>query len=176
MYNNWTKDLSDSSRAIWSIKDSVLPKLINGRIHSIEESNNDTLLLFDKHSGVDLIRQDKIGLQGIASRVQFGNDWQTYTIRAKRQSGAKTELEKRLEQIQHGYFYPAFTLQAYFDNRKDLNLLSIAVVKTVDLYHFLINNPSRVKKRTSDNMFIFCSWYDLKASGYKIKIINNKHL
>lgn len=173
MYNKWTKDLSASSRAILSIKDSILPKLISGRIHSIEESKNDTLLLFDKHSGIDLIRQNKIGLQGVASRVQFGKDWQTYTIRSKRQSGAKTELEKRLAQIQRGYFYPEFTLQAYFDSRKDLNLRSIAVVRTVDLYHFVINNPSRVQERTSDNEFLVCSWHDLKSLGYEIKIISN---
>ena len=169
MYNNWKKDLSDSIKAIEKIKLTVLPTLIGGEIISIEESNNNILLLFDKYSGIDYLRKNNIGIQGIASRVQFGNDWNTFTIRARRISGAKTEYEKRKEQIDKGYIYPYYTLQAYFDNRKDLNLLSVCIIKTIDLYNEIENNM-HVKTKTSDNVFKFISWSDIDQNKMKIHI------
>lgn len=121
MYNNWRRDLNDSVIALESIKDTYLPKVIKGKIHTIENADNEILILMDTKSGIDYIREDTNGLQGIAARVQWGRAWNTFTIRTARHTGSETELEKRLYQIDNGYFYPAFTMQAYFDNR----LLSI---------------------------------------------------
>jgi len=167
MYNNWSVDLKDSIAAIEKIKKTVLPLLISGDIISIEQQQNEILLMFDQYSGIDYIRKNDIGLQGIACRVQFGKAWDTFTIRAKRHTGAKTEYEKRLEQIQNGYFYPQFTIQAYFDNRQDLNLLSICIIKTLDLY-FEVQHNKNVKRRTSDNVFIYIHWDDLPSDKVKI--------
>jgi hypothetical protein len=167
MYNNWTLDLSDSVKAIEKIKNTILPKLISGDIISIEQQDNEILLMFDIYSGIDYIRKNEKGLQGIASRVQFGKNWNSFTIRTQRHTGAKTEYEKRLEQIENGYFYPHFTMQAYFDNREDMNLLSICIIKTIDLYHEIENNPN-VKTRTSDNVFKYIKWDDILSSELKI--------
>jgi len=59
--------------------------------------------------------------------------------------------------------------QAYFDNRKDNNLLSIAVVKTIDLYNYLLKNPEELLHRKSDNEFIAVKWGNLKKHNIKIK-------
>ena len=185
MYNNWNIDLSDSVKALEKIKLTVLPKLISGTIHSIEKSQKDILIKFGKEidiqnpilklldtkSGIDYIRENKHGLQGIASRVQWGNAWNSFTIRYKRHSGTETEFEKRKQQISNGYFYPAFTLQAYFDNRTDNNLLSIAVIKTTDLYKFAEEYPNYVRQNKSDNVFKIVFWSDLIQKGYSLKCI-----
>ena len=169
-YNNWKKDLSDSAKAIRSIQHTVLPTLISGKLHSVESSGNALLLMMDQSSGIDYIREDNKGLQGVASRVQFGSDFRTFTIRAERHSGAKTELQKRREQIAGGYFYPAFTLQAYFSGRKDLIMKSIAVIETTSLYDFIEKHPEKVYERFSDNLFICCKWRDIQGAGYAINI------
>lgn len=162
MYNKWTLDLSDSVKALDKIKDTILPKLIKGKIHSIENQNNAILLLMDTKSGIDYIRENEIGLQGIAARVQWCNkSYDTFTIRKIRHTGSETEYEKRIKQIDEGYFYPYFTLQSYFDNRIDNNILSIAVIKTVDLYDFIKNNPKKVYENKSDNEFIYVKWSDV---------------
>lgn len=161
MYNNWDVDLSDSVIALSKIKENVLPKLISGKIHCIENTKNEVLILLDRLSGIDYIREDKHGLQGIAARVQWGRPYNTFTIRSERHTGSKTELEKRLEQIEKGYFYPEFTMQAYFDNRKDNNLLSIAVVRTKDLYNLYKCSPEMFEKNKSDNNFVFIRWYKI---------------
>lgn len=159
MYNNWVKDLSDSMVAIDKIKDTILPKVISGKIHSIENSNNEILIMMDRFSGIDYIRQNEHGLQGIAARVQWvKKPYNTFTIRSERKTGSKTELEKRLFQIKNGYFYPSFTLQAYFDNKKDNNLLSIAAIKTKDLYDLFQNQPELFEENKSDNKFVFVRW------------------
>lgn len=174
MYNNWSIDLSDSIIALKSIKDNILPKLISGKIHSIENSSNEVLILLDKLSGIDYIRENENGLQGIAARVQWGKNWNTFTIRTKRYSGTKTELEKRLYAIENGYFYPAFTLQAYFDNRLNNNLLSIAIIKTIDLYNIYQNNFELFENNKSDNEFNFIRWDKIPDTYIVKKIIIDK--
>lgn len=168
MYNNWKDDLSDSVIALEGIKDNYLQKVIKGKIHTIESADNEILMLMDIKSGVDYIREDANGLQGIAARVQWGNAWNTFTIRTERHTGAETELEKRLYQIENGYFYPAFTLQAYFDNRENNKLLSLGIIKTIDLYQLFKDENHLFKKRRSDNEFVFINWADLND---KVKII-----
>lgn len=169
MYNKWSVDATDSVKAIESIIGTILPKLINGEIVSVEGQNNDVLIMLDTLSGVDYIRIDNSGLQGIAARVQWGKNWDTFTIRAERHTGTKTEYEKRVEQIKKGYFYPAFTMQAYFDNRTDNNLESIAIIKTLDLYEFIEKYPNKVQTRFSDNKFYYIKWDDIK-DYYEMKI------
>lgn len=161
MYNNWNIDLNDSVKALSKITENILPKLISGKIHCIENTDNEILVLLDRMSGIDYIRQDNNGLQGIAARVQWGKAWNTFTIRAQRYTGSETELEKRLEQIEKGYFYPKFTLQAYFDNRKQNNLLSIAIIKTKDLYNLYKTKPFLFQNNKSDNEFIFVKWTEI---------------
>lgn len=162
MYNTWKVDLNDSIKALETIKEDIIPKLIDGKIYSIENNDNEILMLIDKFSGIDYIRHDKKGLQGIAARVQWGNAWNTFTIRSVRHTGTQTELNKRLYQIANGYLYPALTLQAYFDNKENNKLLSIAVIKTKTLYQLFLNSPELFSKRKSDNEFVFIEWNKIK--------------
>ena len=164
MYNNWRIDLKNSVRAFEKIKDTYLPKIISGNIIGIEQADNAILILLDQKSGIDAVRINDIGIQGIASRVQFVGErrpYDSFTIRSARHSGVKTEMEKRLEQIQSGYFYPAITLQAYFNNPDDMVLLSMAAIKTIDLYEFIEHNKYNqrfVKTNKSDNDFVYVNW------------------
>ena len=162
-YNNWDRDLKDSVKALEGIRCNILPKLISGKIYTIECQDNEVLMLLDQKSGIDYIRENKKGLQGIAARVQWGKNWDTFTIRTQRHTGTKTEYKKRLEQIKNGYFYPAFTLQAYFNNRNENKLLSIAIIRTLRLYKFIENNPVKIHYRKSDNNFIYVNWKDLNG-------------
>lgn len=162
MYNHWRKDLEASIKALDSIKNTLLPRLISGKIHSIEKADDHILLLLDTKSGIDYIRENETGLQGIASRVQWGSKaWNTFTIRSERHTGAKTEFAKRVEAIRDGYFYPAFTLQAYFTDRETNGFLSVGIIKTINLYNFIGANPNLVHKNKSDNEFKFVFWEDL---------------
>jgi hypothetical protein len=176
MYNHWVTDLNISTKALLKIENTYLPKLISGKIHSIESKDNEILILLDQKSGIDLIRENNIGLQGIASRIQFDKAYNTFTIRKERFTGAKTEYEKRLEQMNNGYFYPEFTMQLYFNNRIDLEFLSGGIIRTKNLYQFIENNPDKIFIKKSDNFFYVVKFKDLIDMGIKIieKKIDNK--
>jgi hypothetical protein len=166
MQTNWVKDGQDSIKAFHAIEHTVIPKLITGRLLNIEQHQHEILLNMDVKSGIDLVRIDAIGLQGIAWRAQWcGNHaFNTFTIRSKRDSGTPTELAKRLEQIEKGYFYPAFTIQAYFDNKEHNNCISAAIIRTKDLYWHVLNKPDIFQKRRSNNEFLYAHWDSL--AGY----------
>lgn len=162
MYNHWSVDNSDSVRAFESIQHTVIPKLISGDIIRIEKQDNEILVTIDQKSGIDYLRSDHTGLQGIAWRAQWGEKaWDTFTIRYQRHTGTETEYEKRIRQIRDGYLYPAFTMQGYFDDRLTNNPLSVGIVKTIDLYHLIIGTPSVTHQNHSDNQFLFVRWSDI---------------
>ena len=176
MYNNWITDLTNSSKALSKVLYTILPQYLKGKIHNIETSNNEILVLLDTKSGIDLIDETSTGLLGIASRVQFCpiqfKPYNTFTIRAERHTGTKTEYEKRTEQIEKGYLYPALTMQLYFDNKIDMNFLSGALIKTINLYRFIKEHPDKIKTRYSDNKFYYINFSDLK--DYGIGMFSNK--
>lgn len=170
---DWIKDKSNSVQAFDKIKDTILPKLITGKLVSIEMTESEVLAWMDIYSGIDLIRKDETGLQGVAWRAQWCKAWDSFTIRMTRQTGTKTELEKRLWAIQNGYFYPAFTIQAYFDNTVDMNCLSVGIIRTKDLFQAYQNTPDIFQVRRSDNEFIYVNWSDLKG---KVKVWRSNFL
>lgn len=166
MYNSWNIDLNDSIKAIDKIKYDIIPQLISGELFSLEQNTNDNKIFkyLDTISGIDYLIKDKNGLRSIASRVQFmyGKKlYNSFTTRFQRYTGSETEYEKRLNAIKNTYMYPDFTLQAYFDTKENLNLLSIAIIKTKTLYEEFENNK-KVKTRTSDNQFKFLFWDDIE--------------
>ena len=166
MQDNWVRDSHDSIKAFYAIEHTVIPKLISGRLLNIEQNEHEILLQMDVNSGIDLVRIDATGLQGVAWRAQWcgKHAFDTFTIRSKRNTGTPTELAKRLEQIDKGYFYPAFTIQAYFDNKQSNNCVSAAIIRTKDLYWHILNKPGIFEKRHSNNEFLFVHWSDL--AGY----------
>lgn len=171
-YNSWDIDAEDSVKAFYSIKDTILPKLLTGTIHTVEHQDNEVLILLDQNAGIDYISETDKGLRGIAWRAQWGQDWRTFTIRKIRNTGANTEFAKRVQQIDSSYLYPVFTMQGYFDNRTDNNLLSVAIIETNRLYQFINECPDRAHLRKSDNEFFYIYWDDL--INYKIKIYNSR--
>jgi len=62
-------------------------------------------------------------------------------------------------------------MQAYFDNRKDMNLWSIAITRTIDLYSFIEEFPESVRTNWSDNEFMIVSWDEYKEKRKLKKII-----
>lgn len=95
-------------------------------------------------AGIDFWQamRDRGYMRGIAARVQATprGAFDTFTIREHRDSGARTEFEKRLGSIRQrevGALYPALTVQGYVASWDEGPLLSAAVCRTIDLYEWL---------------------------------------
>lgn len=168
-YNSWTHDLKDSTKALQSVLPQ-LAKAVNGKFVLVEGDGHRLLKELDRISGIDLVSIFEGQIRGIASRCQWGNDWQTFTIRKERYTGSTTEYEKRIAAIAGNGMYPMLTLQMYFDHRSTNNLLSFGIMKTVDLYNLIETRPDIVKQNESDNVFIFIHWLAIKATDKKLII------
>lgn len=151
---------------------------IKGDIVDIETSDTELSKMFDQYAGIDAIQIVNNQLRAVAIRVQWGRDWQTFTIRYKRQSGSKTEYQKRAEAIlsDRGYMFPYLTIQAYLDKRGEASrILSCGVIKTRDLYDYLFKNMPYLKTRKcpEGNDFLHVSFDELKKNGAKILIFGD---
>lgn len=160
-YNFWGKDLENSIAAINKNIRLIIDALGGGEIHSIERTNNKILQILDRYCGIDYIwiRDEKA--RGIASRVQWKKNWETFTIRCERKSGAETEYKKRLKTIGES-FSPHLTMQMYCNDKVENKFEAMAIIKTEDLYFLIVTRPELFHESKSDNLFIYVHWNDIK--------------
>lgn len=153
------EDLEKSQNYFRAIK-PVLESDTNSKILEVEGQNN-ALKTLDLYAGIDYLLVDDKGVRGLASRIQEGPCYRTFTIRVCKKSGAKTEFEKRIDAFADNYIYPYYTLQAYVDKDK----IVYAVCKTTDLYKFILDNPEKVQVRTTTNAaFFVVKWADVPCT------------
>lgn len=167
------KDMAWSSVAfndlMWPI---VKPMLSGGHLLQMEgRPDSELAKKLDMLAGIDGWHIHKEGMRGIASRVQVAaRPWNTFTVRMKRDSGAKTEFEKRksaIDQPERGWIYPVITVQGYVQTESG-PLLSCGVCLTSALIQFIDNGLSYLQ-RTSNAQFAVCSWEKMKKNNYPVK-------
>lgn len=145
-------------------KELILKK-IPGEFHAVEGAENEILKMLDMSAGIDLLHEDiKGNVRGFASRIQFDNNcWSTFTIRKSRESGAKTEYEKRKYAIKHNCLYPALTFQGYV--YKD-EVLGWAITNTKSVFWMIDNGYYKIQKTGKDEIgqaeFYVVSWSEMK--------------
>lgn len=177
--NSCKKRLSDS---VFDFERLIKPKLvesqiIKGDVISVElataEKYKDLITLFDTLAGIDAwIINKKTGIQGLASRIQWGKDWQTFTVRYKLPSGNETEYHKRLRALKTGeYLYPEYTLQAYISEPRTGYLRSLAIVKTIHIFDMIEAGICWEMPNSKDgNIFLCVKWKKMQDKGYPIEI------
>lgn len=135
-------DLSDSafdfSRVVWP----AISRVVDGGeiipVEAVAHRGFDKEL--DTLSGIDAwqLMHHRHAIRGIASRVQWGKCWQTFTIRMARPSGVDTEYQKRLQALDNldrGFLLPHLTIQGYVEKPKRFGqFVGGAVIKTSDLF------------------------------------------
>lgn len=148
----------------------LLEKVLKGELITVEgETLNETAKLLDTLAGIDLWFANKEkGMRGIASRIQYGKNWRTFTIRLERDSGAKTEYEKRKYAIDNDYLYPVITYQAYLCEDGKM-----AIAMTKDIIDYIDKGLAYIRHTKDDQQgqasFYVVDWDDFKAQGYPFK-------
>lgn len=172
---NFIGALSRSTQQFKDVLETELQQILKGEFEVVEGETVDHLAkLLDMLAGIDVWHVDKInGIRGIALRIQTGEkNWHTFTIRSVRDSGAKTEFEKRKYAIENGYLYPYLTVQAYIT--KDNKLVSFAVAKTKDIIEMIDNGCANIqhtgRNQIGQAQFYVIDWYEMKKQGYKMEI------
>ena len=174
------RDLSDSSadfeRLVWP---AVREWCGGGDIELVEASSDQRMARrFDQLAGIDAWQMTGYDglMRGIASRVQWGTAWDSFTMRVRRPNGVPTEVEKRIRavlDVEARWLSPALTIQAYVSERGgNGRLCHVLVARTTDLYRFAMEHQDLVQRRTngSDRVEFWVVWAgDLVRAGVKVK-------
>ena len=168
---------SDFVHIVWPAVSSLCG---GGTLYPVEAARHlGIIVALDNCSGIDAFQMLPSGtvLRGVASRIQYGRYYPTFTLRYKRSNGAVTEFEKRLYAIRHvaqGCIYPHLTIHAYMSRPKG-KLLAVAVTETRALYHYAERyreDRSRVyeQRNISDgNSFLVVLWDPYQQAGHPLK-------
>lgn len=161
MDNSVAKDMDWSSEIfaahVWPM---IRDQLGGGDLLQMENRPDIELArLLDMQAGIDGWQVHHDGMRGIAARIQSEKEWRTFTIRASRDSGAKTEYEKRVTAIYgpDAWMYPAITLQAYRIVNNEGLVFSVGAAKTVDVFDF-IKRGLHGHNRTNNATFFIVPW------------------
>lgn len=158
--------------------ENIIKRLLNGGdLLPVEGSDDEVCKMLDLTCGIDYFHVYNNGLTwGVASRMQYNCDtgWNTFTVRTERESGAKTEFEKRKFAIQHGGEYPFLTMQGYFD--KNENVISLGIAKTIDVMDCVDKGVGYYQHTKNDKIgqakFYVIPWENMMKSGYKVLVYN----
>jgi len=127
----------------------VLKDLLGWDFISIENTDNEHDKQLDMKAGIDVFAYCDKYIRGVASRIQIGHPYNTFTIRFERQSGAETEYEKRIYAFENDVLYPHFTFQAYVDNGE---LQSLAICHTKDLFQKILDGHKSQRSTGNDQI------------------------
>lgn len=113
------------------------------------------------------------GMRGVASRMQEGRAWNSFTVRMTRRSGAETEYAKRKKAIESdkGLIFPHLTVQAFAETKTG-PVISIGICKTKDLIKF-IDDGLHETRPTDNATFAVCYWRKMIENGVPVWIVNN---
>lgn len=155
-------------------KETVL-KILKGEFEIVEGVTKSRMAQnLDQLSGIDLWFLDpNQGIRGVANRIQFQEkNWRTFTVRKSRESGAKTEYEKRKHAIENNWLYPDITLQGYINKKNEV--LGFAIAKTKDIIYMIDNGFCRENKTGKEQIgqaeFYIVDWDKMKKQGFPITI------
>ena len=181
--------------------DSGLFDPVNSYVIVCEGDSDDLKKKMDMYAGIDMCTIDKTKqvVQGIASRIQRGPCWRTFTIRAITDNGSiNTELKKRALAIRNGDMYPTWTVQGYISDDSDptKSICTVGVVRTVDLFDYILESiraegintvagliealdkmpyigDMDVRQNYSGGaIFLSCNWDRMILKGIDVKILS----
>lgn len=164
---------SKSAKDSTKVFNKVIPLLeteFNGKIINLEEQTDKIATIFDYKCGVDGLLVHNAGVYGIAHRVGYDVAWNTFTIRVKDSSGAKTEIDH----LNSDGIKPYYHVQSYV---KGDVLLSMAIARTIDIVDYIEKYSPPIKTASkSGDQFTVIKWSDFKSAEYKIKILKGSDL
>ena len=182
-----TQQLSDSAsdfqNIVWPVI-SQTPLIGGGILRPVESvTTQDFAQELDLVAGIDawqVIGQPVPSVRGIASRVQWGTPYDSFSVRLSSRFGEPTEFQKRLYALQNqssGFIYPHITVQAYLDFRHG-NLISAAAIETARLIGaaaLLVENRERLQHPRPEfygfidnpdgTSFVYLRWQYLMYKG-----------
>lgn len=153
-YNHWTEDM-DQAISDFDLIKPILERYGFTNIINLEAHLTNHHYELDIIYGCDILATLDGKEIGIASRIQRGYDYNSFSLRDKRHTGTKTEIDKRLDEIKRNDLKAIYTLQGFIEN--DV-VIKMGLCKTVDLYDLFENKNGLFGYRYSDNAFYYINF------------------
>lgn len=142
MPNNVTATMTESRKAFLELVVPPLLDMFGGKVLPVEGVDGELQRSLDREAGIDSLLFSPHGVYGIASRIQFDDNFRTFTIRKERASGATTEWSKLQNAMRQSSLMPSLTVQAYVESGR---LLGAAVASTPDLVRWIETHPCEIR-------------------------------
>ena len=157
------KDMTESGKWVLSAEPIVRGLLSDWHLVPVKGKDDTVSRILDTACGIDylLCSPTAPNVYGVASRVQYGKNYRTFTVRKERE---------RAKSIAHGGINPYYTMQAYVE---DGEISGLAIVKTHDLMEYIERGFADQTKTREDKAgqakFYVCGWDDMRKAGYSVK-------
>lgn len=106
-----------------------------------------------------------------ASRVQFGKNFETFTIRRSRPRGATTEYDKILHARQIQAPVPTFHVQTFVS--EDGLSAVVGIVETVDLLKYIGEHQDQWRTAPTGETFYFVPWQKINAQIFRVDALGH---
>lgn len=165
---------ADAKRSLRAFDKFTRPALMTSpkvrTILTTELQNNALATALDTKAGVDgLIVTDDGQIFNFASRVQFGKNHATFSIRRSRPTGTPTEFNKLLRAQKNGAAMPFVHIQTFV--AEDEQSAVVAIAPTRNLISYIANHADQWRKNFSGETFYFAPWQEL--NGVRIFHVDN---
>lgn len=135
-------------------------------IHSTERHENELAKVLD-YSGIDGVLVDKHGWTlSFSSRVQFGKNYESFSIRRSRPNGTPTEFDKLKNQLS---MKPACHVHSFIAD--DEKTAVVAITPTIELIKYIDKNPHQWRSTANGETFYFAPFTQL--DGVQIFKVDN---
>ena len=133
-------------------------------IYSTERHNSDLETRLDYDFGIDALIIIDGTIYPVASRVQSGTNYETFSLRRSRPSGTTTEISKLTQAQRIQAPMPTYHVQGFVD--KDGQAATVAVIETIELLKYIDKHPDQWRTAPTGETFYYCKWREL--DGVKI--------
>ena len=129
--------------------------------------DSDLAAALDMRAGIDgFIDDGENQLYAYASRIQFGQNYATFTIRRSRPTGARTEFNKLVHARQVQAMMPTFHVQTFVD--ADGQNATVAIVETLELLRYVYKHRDQWRKTDGGETFYVAPFDDVAAQVYRV--------
>lgn len=129
--------------------------------------DSDLAAALDMRAGIDGFFVDGDNdIYAYASRVQFGQNYGTFTLRRSRPTGARTEFNKLVHARQVQAPMPTFHIQNYVD--ADGQNATVAIVETLELLRYVYKHRDQWRRADGGETFYVAPFDDVAAQVYRV--------